>query len=239
MSLPPLDLTLSQSSPSFHPTVTLHLNPPSSSLIPPTCNLKAHVSIILPDELFLDPDELADKFAGSAISSYTLSQTGEQGKGKGRVKVDIERPSFNYIQDEEGWIVLDILVDVPNQRPIGRIEEVGVQKEVKVEIPLHGRYLVPFEHGERAVLFPREIRGGWICNTNTLSESQLPVIRSSPVQITLPTGRHSHQPFVEVVTPLVIWLGWGWLVYKIFRLRSRVAQRKSTSSVDVSEKKDI
>ncbi|WVQ94896.1 hypothetical protein IAU59_001982 [Kwoniella sp. CBS 9459] len=53
---------------------------------------------------------------------------------------------------------------------------------------------------------------------------------SEPVEIHLPTGKMSHQPLVEGVTTLVIWLGWAWLVYKILRLRSR------TSSLDQRQK---
>ncbi|WVF67297.1 hypothetical protein IAT40_002048 [Kwoniella sp. CBS 6097] len=53
---------------------------------------------------------------------------------------------------------------------------------------------------------------------------------SSPVEIHLPTGKMSHQPLVESVTTLVIWLGWAWLVYKIIRLRSKTRARKTASA---------
>ncbi|WWC95136.1 hypothetical protein V866_001990 [Kwoniella sp. B9012] len=237
MSLPPLNLTLSTSSPSFHPTVTLHLPTPSSFSIPSSCNLRAQLSLVLPDEVFLDPDELEDKFAGSAISSYTLSST----KGKGRVKVDIERPSFNFMHTDEdkGSVIIDLTLSPPQAYATiaqGRGMTPGELKEVNVEIPLHGRYLTPTEEGERAMLFPKEIRGEWTCDINSSTTTHLPLIPHTPINITLPTGKHSHQPYVEIITPIVIWLGWGWLVYKIFNLRSRISYRKADM---VKDKKDL
>ncbi|WVQ66726.1 uncharacterized protein L199_004915 [Kwoniella botswanensis] len=237
MSFPPLNLTLFTSSPSFHPTITLHLQPPSSSPIPSSCNLRAQLSLKLPDEVFLDPDELEDKFAGSAISSYTLRST----KGKGRVKVDIERPSFDLIHEDEdkGSVIIDLTISPPQSYVTieqGRGITPGELREVILEIPLHGRYLAPTEEGERIIMFPEEIRGEWMCNIDPLTTTHLPLIPHTPINITLPTGKHSHQPYVEIITPMVIWLGWGWLVYKIFNLRSRISYRKADM---VKDKKDL
>ncbi|OCF61545.1 hypothetical protein L486_01197 [Kwoniella mangroviensis CBS 10435] len=235
MSLPPLNLTLSTSSPSFHPTITLHLQHPSSSSIPSSCNLRAELSLKLPDEVLLDPDELEDKFAGSAISSYTLRST----EGKGRVKVDIERPSFELDHEDKDSVIIDLEISTPQAYATivqGRDMTPGELKEVNVEIPLHGRYLAPTEEGERAMLFPKEMRGEWKCKIDPLTTAHLPLISHTSIYITLPTGKHSHQPYVEIITPIAIWYGWGWLVYKIFNLRSRISYRKADM---VKDKKDL
>ena len=50
----------------------------------------------------------------------------------------------------------------------------------------------------------------------------LPVIRTLPLTVTLPTGRPSHQPLVEFGTVLAVWLCFGWLAYKIIRTARRL-----------------
>ncbi|WWC64836.1 uncharacterized protein I303_107450 [Kwoniella dejecticola CBS 10117] len=231
MSLQPLRLDLSLSSPSLHPTITVHLHPPSTSQLPTPCDLQARLSLILPDELFLDPDELSDKSAGSAVSSYHLSsglsRADIEGKGKGKIKVDIERPA-RYDIDILDQTILDL--DIANISTSAGSSEVD---SLFVDIPLHARYLYPTEDGRRIIRFPDPkedgrggggvLRGEWYCDEEASPiPIPLPILHPTPVEIIIPTGKHSHQPLVELVTPLVIWCGWAWLVYKIFKLRSRI-----------------
>ncbi|WWC72245.1 uncharacterized protein I206_106207 [Kwoniella pini CBS 10737] len=204
MSLSSLNVDLSISTPSLHPTITLHLKTPSTSILPDPCNLQAKLSIRLPDEIFLDPDELSDKFAGSAVTSYSLFNSKTQGK----VKVDIERPAISNITEHT---ILNLNIKVSEKK----------FENLRIEIPLHVRYLNPTEDGKTIIKFPStegKIKGRWYCTE--ISDS-LPFIDPTPVNIIIPTGQHSHQPFVELITPLVIWAGWGWLIYKIIRLRNR------------------
>ncbi|WWC91948.1 uncharacterized protein L201_006900 [Kwoniella dendrophila CBS 6074] len=243
MTLPPLNLSLSLSPPSFHPTITFHLYQPP--IIPPSCDLAARLSIKLPDEIFLDPDELDDKFAGSAISSYTLTKITRQGQQKGKTKIDIERPSFDTFHNQTDYVILNLNVDprgtTPQEIEHANLNE-SINNETIVEIPLHGRYLRPSVKGERTIIFPdtqnSEIRGEWICkaNTDSVTSSPFTIVRTEPINIILPTGKHSHQPFVELMTPLVIWSGWSWIVYKIFRLRNRMKNNVDTNHL---EKKNI
>jgi hypothetical protein len=66
-----------------------------------------------------------------------------------------------------------------------------------------------------------------------MSESELtaddPILKPHPHQplsISLPTGQTSHQALVEIVTPIVIWLGWLYLMNKIWRLKARGTDKK-------------
>ncbi|OCF34246.1 hypothetical protein I316_04199 [Kwoniella heveanensis BCC8398] len=117
-----------------------------------------------------------------------------------------------------------------------------------IEIPLHGRYIPPNESGYGTIRVPPDtdpqedgIRAGWMCLEHVDvdsagSASLLPLPKAhlisgtAPIEIHLPTGKMSHQPLVEGVTTLVIWLGWAWLVYKILRVRSVARARARASS---------
>ncbi|WRT69996.1 uncharacterized protein IL334_006989 [Kwoniella shivajii] len=216
MSPSDLNLTLSLSAPSFHPILSLHVQPPSS--LPLTCSLQARLSLKMPDEIFVDPDEIGDKFAGSAVTSWQITNAGTADKGKGKVKIDIERPTRKT--SSEGLSVLELIL-VPRKASAWNEE---LDEILVLDVPLHGRYLAPSEKGETSILFPEsdgEIRGQWTCDSNT--QSVLPNLNPLPVEITLPTGKHSHQHLVELITPLCIWSGWAWLVYKMLRLRGRVS----------------
>lgn len=49
---------------------------------------------------------------------------------------------------------------------------------------------------------------------------ELDTIHESLV-LSLPTGKISHGLLVEIATPIVIWLGWLYLMHKIWRLRGK------------------
>jgi hypothetical protein len=43
----------------------------------------------------------------------------------------------------------------------------------------------------------------------------------TPVTLTLPTGHPSHQIPVEIVTAVAIWLGWAYLMRKMWNILAR------------------
>lgn len=63
------------------------------------------------------------------------------------------------------------------------------------------------------------------------SGHRVPTVHPLPVSLTLPTGQHAHQPIIEVITPLVIWLGWAWIAWKLWKLKSRALERESKAKV--------
>ncbi|OXG21391.1 hypothetical protein C367_04199 [Cryptococcus neoformans Ze90-1] len=242
MSLLPLNITLSFSQPSFHPVLHLTFNVPSISDLKDVsnsvferkklCEPVTHLEIALPDALFVDPDELSGKWPLHSSSESAMHQASEgnwkvSGWGLTPPSVNIERPSFGNAALHH---TLHVLV-----RPQAFFEESDAKGGVGVEVPLHARYLAPRDEGRRTLLFPgedeSEIRSGWTCATELTQSHRVPTVHPLPVSLTLPTGRHAHQPVIEVITPLVIWLGWAWIAWKLWKLKSRVSERESKAKV--------
>lgn len=64
-----------------------------------------------------------------------------------------------------------------------------------------------------------------------MSDSQVDLYPiNTNLTITLPTGKPSHQPFVEYGTVAAIWLGFAWLIYKIWRLNRRLAVKQEKTA---------
>lgn len=119
-------------SPAFHPH--LLITQPESR-----AGCSYHVSLTLPDAIFLDRDELIDLW-------------GQSGQEDARVgwlltpnTIDIERPVRNGITPS--------------------VLQVTLNTTTPLDIPLHGRYLRPNEGGRQEVTILRQeaIRGGWSC----------------------------------------------------------------------------
>ncbi|WVQ83641.1 hypothetical protein IAT38_005783 [Cryptococcus sp. DSM 104549] len=229
MSPHPLNLSLTFSQPSFHPTLqlTLHpaspplpLSPASGSSSGSACTPAAHLALTLPDGLFVDPDELGGKWTvgkgGPLSGEASLVRWGIDPP-----RVDVERPAYGVPPGPEERHTLSMVV-----RPPRSGDTTG---DVLVEVPLHTRYLAPSEEGWRTVMFPgedgSEIRAGWVCEEDVIRlgapAGSLPLVHPPHVSITLPTGLYSHQTLVEIGTPLVIWLGWGWIAWKVLKLYRR------------------
>ncbi|WVR09621.1 hypothetical protein IAU60_006693 [Kwoniella sp. DSM 27419] len=248
----PVQMELALSPPSFHPTLTIRSStngtgtqldseaPASSSCLP-----SLRISIDIPEGLFVDPDELDDRFVNFGVTRWDLRPcvngagartSGGGGSGGGsaggvqgaegdirRTKVDIERPSLDLTSDE--CLALDVAILAASVT--------GGRTEWLLEVPFHARYLPPTESGTTAIQLPTEdgLRAGWACSLGTQRGQDedmavLPLAPVHPVRIILPTGKMSHQPLVETVTTLVIWLGWAWLVYKILKVRTRASSTK-------------
>ncbi|KAK8853428.1 hypothetical protein IAR55_004134 [Kwoniella newhampshirensis] len=171
-------------------------------------------------------------------------------------KVDVERPSFVSdpdLDEEEGHVqvplhTLSLILRPSIDRSIDRTlcsegtkaMLTGVENAWSwgVDVPLHARYLAPSEDGTRSVVIPAvsasrggSIHSAWICGDPDILASPdiwqtLADTHPDPVTIPLPTGRHSHQLFVERITPSVIWLGCFYLIYKILRVRNRAGRQR-------------
>ncbi|KAE8541604.1 hypothetical protein D1P53_001773 [Cryptococcus gattii VGV] len=242
MSLQPLNIRLSLSQPSFHPVLHLTFNAPSFSVLDDasnsvtekikSCEPVAHLEIALPDALFVDPDELNGKWPLSSSSEPTMHQASgsnwEVFDWKlGPPSVDIERPSFGSPELRHTLYL--------SMRPQAFFEESDIQSEVEMKIPLHARYLTPSDEGKRTLLFPgddgSEIRSGWTCASEMTQGHHVPTVHHSPLSLTLPTGQHAHQPVIEILTCLVIWVGWAWIVLKLWKSKRRVPARESKAKV--------
>lgn len=59
----------------------------------------------------------------------------------------------------------------------------------------------------------------------------------TPITLTLPTGHPSHQLPVEIVTAVAIWLGWAYLMRKMWNIiaRHKVAVGEVTSQDTLAE----
>ncbi|ODO05500.1 hypothetical protein I350_04551 [Cryptococcus amylolentus CBS 6273] len=215
MAISPIDTSLSFSQPSLHPILTI-----AYALPPPTdsCTPAASFALTFPDALFIDPDELGGKWpiaaeedeSGSDVWTWALEPS----------SVDIERPYLGNSTHHTLHIRLN---------PSANIKEQEV-----LEVPLHARYLTPSDQGERTLVFPgedgSELAAGWVC-AESLSDNEkaleLPLVHPTPISLTLPTGKHAHQELVELVTPVVIWLGWAWIMWKLWGLTKRRTKVKT------------
>jgi hypothetical protein len=110
----------------------------------------------------------------------------------------------------------------------------------KIDIELHVRYLEPNAVGSEVVpLFQEEgVKAGWNCidikgglkyrgRAEQVDTACLEVFHHRPLVITLPTGRVSDRALVELATPVLIWLGWIYLVTKIWALSKRTRHMKT------------
>lgn len=119
-------------SPAFHPN--LRVTQPESR-----AGCSYHVSLTLPDAIFIDRDELIDLWGQSrdehARVEWWLSP----------VTIDIERP----VRDDAPTSVLRLRLDTATP----------------LDIPMHARYLRPNESGRQEVtLFGQDaIQTGWKC----------------------------------------------------------------------------
>ena len=123
--------------PSFHPHLQLTLNctPPF-----PTSRCLAHLSLELPDALFLDSASLPGCFASQPIANWSISPH----------LTDIERPILpKSIMLQQS--VLDLIVEARDGT-------------VDLDIPLHARYLSPNEFGSEVISLESVISAGWVCD---------------------------------------------------------------------------
>ncbi|WVO17111.1 hypothetical protein L204_104801 [Cryptococcus depauperatus] len=223
MSFHPLNLTLSFSRPSFHPILRIELpkSPSESTTSGLLCQPLILLSITLPDGLFVDPDELEGRWPvnlGADIESPDSSSPTVVKWFVNPSVVDIERP---LLGDSASRHTLSLAVKPPARRP---------KNSARLCLPLHVRYLPPSDGGWRTIVFPgddgSEIRSSWQC-IDSLTRwppdfHDLPRIFPQLTTITLPTGKYLHQDLVEVVTPMFIWVGWAWIVWRIWKFESKL-----------------
>lgn len=118
-------------SPALHPH--LILEPP-----PPRDGCKYHLSLRLPDAIFIDRDEIKDQWSTETVS-WTLTPS----------RIDIERPVRNDTEPVRLTLELD-------------------PKVTSLDIPLHTRYLQPNAEGrEEVVVFGSggAVQDGWACGS--------------------------------------------------------------------------
>ena len=118
-------------SPALHPH--LIIEPPPI----PRDGCRYHISLELPDAIFIDRDEIKDQWSTSETVSWALSPD----------KIDIERPIRNDTEPVQLSLDLDPRV-------------------TSLDIPLHTRYLRPNAQGrEEVVVFGEAtVQDGWACD---------------------------------------------------------------------------
>jgi hypothetical protein len=171
-----------------------------------------HVVFTLPDAIFVDRHELIDLWGQDKTQNRVQWELTPE-------KIDIERPISNtteYSTLRVAW------------------------SERVLDVPLHVRYLEPNAVGSEVVpLFQEEgVKAGWNCidikgglkyrgRAEQVDTACLEVFHHRPLVITLPTGRVSDRALVELATPVLIWLGWIYLVTKIWALSKRTRHMKT------------
>jgi hypothetical protein len=148
--------------PSFHPPLIINYNATSShprtdilgsAAHTSSQSCRLHLEVTLPDEVFVDRDELAD---GLHSIPWRLSPN----------TIDIERPSLN-----EGLSTQDV--------PMSRLRlDLGSRPEGRVKIPMHARYVEPSESGLREVWLMAggesgDVFGAWLCEDTSSALGQL------------------------------------------------------------------
>jgi hypothetical protein len=131
-------LTVHPLIPSFHPHLRLALNTSlPQTLSSSSCSL--HLTLHLPDALFLDLSSPSDHFASQAVSFWSLSPK----------TVDIERP----VQ--------------PHHTEVAQTLELRIHEGdgmVDLDIPMHARYLAPNSFGYEGIVLPKDpLTAGWRC----------------------------------------------------------------------------
>ena len=132
----PVILETRQLIPSSHPHLQLALN--STSPLP-ISRCTAHLSLELPDALFVDSSSLPDYFASQPIAQWSIFPD----------TIDIERPVLPRTRALQ-HTNLDLIVEAGD----------GI---VDLDIPLHARYLAPNEVGSEVISLESVISAGWVC----------------------------------------------------------------------------
>jgi hypothetical protein len=198
---------ISALTPSFHPTLHIHLN-----LTDYPIKCQPVLSFTFPDMIFPDPDELRDRLLPSyGINEWYLSVD----------EVDVERPERSKATSN----TLTIIMDPGGNRDL----ELPLHARYPKPHESGRKDLELFDEGEGG-----RIGGGWICDhlgtgePLVISSAQpltdppiLDTIHHAPIHFQLPAGRPSHQPLVESITTFSIWISFSWLVYKMIRLSQR------------------
>ena len=132
----PVSLAFSPLLPSYHPDLHLIHNVTSPQPFPSNCTL--HLSLTLPDALFLDPSSLHDHFASQTVISWSLYPE----------VIDIERP-VSLANAEISNLDLSLKAG---------------DGMLKLDIPLHARYLAPTLSGIKTIsLGKNALAAGWVC----------------------------------------------------------------------------
>lgn len=212
-----INLTLAQA-PAFHPHLLITL-PKLQSRPSPASTY--HVSLTLPDAIFVDRDEIIDLWGQSSSAGRSRRKIEWDLSPK---NIDIERPVRNTTE------VTSL-----------RLAFSGIDV---LDVPLHARYLEPNDHGAESITLFQDgaVEAGWdcaglhgkanhACSRNTADASDTSclsaIAHAAPLKITLPSGRTSDRAIVELATPIVIWLGWLYLFVKVWTLSKRTRHIKT------------
>jgi len=197
---------------SLHPHLQLKIDTPPG---PEQCDLR--LSLSLPDSLFIDPFELPGAISSSSkIAGWSITPD----------VIDIERPVAS--QRKGKWKA----VEAEGEQTLS-LELTHAFDSLNLDLPLHARYLAPSEAGEETVtLFGADGQGclqvSWSCPGS--EHAPAPCLAIPAVNLQLPTGIASHLPYVEFGTAAAMWLGFGWISYKVWQLRRRVRLKDQKAS---------
>ena len=195
IALAPLAVSISSLPRTCHPTLTVQLDIPQSSQFVPGAQCQAILRLPLPDAVFVDPDELHGRWGPRGLLLNEQADVVTEGRASGTAdvrralvwasfppEIDIERPvrsSQPPITDNKGaprrqdaasvlW--LSIPIDAHDE---GLDERECEGQRITVEVPLHGRYLVPNDAGSvHVTLFDNAssvqdatgaLQAGWTC----------------------------------------------------------------------------
>lgn len=195
IALAPLAVSISSLPRTFHPTLTVQLDIPQSSQFVPGAQCQAILRLPLPDAVFVDPDELHGRWGPRGLLLNEQADVVTEGRASGTADVrralgwalsprdiDIERPvrpphtpsrdgkGAPRRQDVASVLWLSVPIDAHDE---GLDERECEGQTITVEIPLHGRYLVPNDAGSvNITLFDNApsvqdatgaLQAGWTC----------------------------------------------------------------------------
>jgi hypothetical protein len=150
----------------MHPktSITVSLHPHLHLALPPdavTCtHRQTHLSVTLPDGLFLDPTELARiSSSASILSAQSIPK-----------KIDIERPSIGYVKDHDK----DALQQQQQEIQLHLLQS-SLDQELRLDIPLHARYLPPSSSGYSTISLFSNDDSGCVRALTVCDDASVPV----------------------------------------------------------------
>ncbi|GMK58807.1 hypothetical protein CspeluHIS016_0602490 [Cutaneotrichosporon spelunceum] len=239
---------------SLHPHLVLTPPSPPAPFEPPG----HHITLHLPDALFVDPDELADLWGApcadpnlsrclgaSHSTSNPNSPTSPTSAPAWRLTprvVDIERPergrgrtlrlSFASLAEKQAQTQTQPQMqtqdhDRDQDQDQEQVHHLELAFTHALSVPLHARYLVPEAAAEQWGALADALRGDWYADVRLAWEDrQVPdagaEVDFAHVALRLPVPDAAYRGAVEFVTAAVVWAGWSWVVYVLFKARRRI-----------------
>lgn len=177
-----LNITVFPLTRTFHPTLQINIHPVGDTPNQGTEGCYALLHLVLPDAVFVDKDELTDLWGPATVPrAFDPSLHPSQGS-----EGSVQQPSPFGVK---AWTIAPKVIDIErpvhsSRKPEAAVEDHRVKLSVTLdlfdggmvlEIPLHGRYLIPNHTGKQVItIFGDQsdgngglLRGGWMCGMSS------------------------------------------------------------------------